>query len=156
MEKKITREEEKKLEREIDCWKIHLETIDKTNIDISNSNYVALFSLLLALFATFTIGIMSFDDVYVVYRLIGAVIILIMFAYAIIKIKNKYDKEIKHHHLSLVLRERMLRERYELLGVDREKLDGEFEDIKKIYKNPTSSMRDFLIKEYYKKKRDGR
>ncbi len=155
MEEKLTKQEEKKIEREIDYWKLHLESIDKTNIDISNSNFVALFSLIIALFATFTIGIMSFDDLNIIYRLIGVLIILVLFTYATLKLNNTYTREIKNHHLSLILRERMLRERYKKLGVDREKLDKEFEEIKKIYKNPASAMREFLIKDYYEKKKAG-
>jgi len=153
IQKELEKSEKEIIEKEIDCWKMHLESVDKTNFENSNAKSIMSFNLLIVIMATSIIGLISLEELKISYRLIGVVMLCLVFIYFIKKSRKKYDNKIKCHNLGFIVRERMLRERYELLGVKREKLDREFEDIKKIYQNPLPSMREYLIKEYYKNKK---
>lgn len=151
MEIKLTEEEKKRIEKEIDCWKMHLESIDGANINISISKYVQVYVAAYSILMAVVIGIMSLPETELWQRSVG-VAVLVIFFYITVKGFNKRNMaEIKKHLRSQIIRERMLRERYELLGVRREKLDKEFKDIKAIYENPNLAMIYLLTKEYYKK-----
>jgi len=146
---------EKKIEKEIEYWSKHLD-LDKLNISIAidKSNHILLLLLsLLTIIITSLPFIFQFLNAFLIRILI--VLIFILIGCILWKSKNKKSKDdIKNHNLSFIIRERMLQERYKrLYDLSKEKLNTEFEDLKKIYKNPEAHLRELLIKEYYKNKK---
>lgn len=151
-----SKNEKEKLEQEINYWKIHLESIDKTNIEIIHAKSMMLFNLIIVVLVTIVIGILSVHELGLGSRIVFGILICIIFFFWIRNFLKKYDKKINHHNLSLMIRERMIQERYEKLGISKKELNKEFEDLKEIYKNPKNALKKHLIKEYYKNNKVGK
>jgi len=137
---------ELKIKKEIEYWSKHLE-LDKFNYEYSGFFHLTLGTWILSLWLGLTAIAVSLRSLS---TLIIAFVILIIFLPIIITL---YLKKNKQNDLSFTVRERMIRQRYErLYEISKDKLNAEFEDIKKIYQNPTGTSVDLVIRDYYKNK----
>lgn len=146
-------DDDSQIKNEIDYWKIHLESIDRTNIEMTNSTNLMLFNTILVIFVAMVIGILSINEIHFGWRIGLDIFISILFFFYIKKFIDKHKKRLNHHNLNLIVRERMIKERYENLGVFKDKLNKEFEDLKNIHLNSKNIVIEHLIKDYYKSKK---
>lgn len=128
----MTKEELSKneiIKQEIDCWKVHLE-LDKFNYNRTFSNLIAYVAIILSLVFAISTIFMSINEVVLAHRILGTAIYTVFSTIIILRIYDYYQLKIADHNKSFMARERMLRDRYEKLGVTRKKLDDEFDKIK--------------------------
>lgn len=121
------------VEKEIEYWSKHFD-LDKFNFDRTTSNFLAQMGIIISV----AIGVSA---IIVSYTIIGSFLqfifllltgdLMLLFSYFALK---RFNKEINNHNLSLMTREEMLRRRYKLLGVSKAKLNKEFTQIKRDYK----------------------
>jgi len=112
------------LEKEIDYWTTH-QDLDKFNYNRATSTYLSIISIAVAVWIGLTalsiymqnITIMVWVSIFIFIVLIASVIF--------------YLKNTSRHNTSFIVREEMIKKRYELLGVKKDQLNEEFVETKK-------------------------
>ena len=122
---KLRKNEERKLRDEIEYWSKHQE-LDKFNYDMTTSSFLSAVSIIIAIF----IFIVSFSFLNEQYKLATDSTIVIIIILIILTIYTFWKRN--NHNKSFMIREDMIEERYEKLGVNKKRLNDEFEDKKKI------------------------
>ena len=128
--KKVVRDEDAiRIQREIDSWTNHLD-LDKFNYNTTISTAFSETSILTSLLIGAVAIIFSIGKLEPIIQLTLILITILISLCFLDKIVSKYHRDIKNHSKSFRAREKMIRARYTLLGVDRDGMDKEFEDIK--------------------------
>lgn len=122
--------DKERAEKEIENLKVHLE-LDKFNYDLAFNKFLVGMGILISALIGFFAIIFNLTELNSFIRFILSLVIFIFLSILGYNFKLKSYKELENHNKSFMAREKMIRDRYELLGINRKKMDEEFEKIKK-------------------------